>query len=122
MWQAPSYRSGSDEELARRARAGVEGAFAVLLTRYQKPLYQLVRRTARDSEYAEEVTHTILTRAYRELDTFGDEASFREWISAIAAREIAARGRSMSRVAVRRGARRTTSDDLRYELPFALSA
>ena len=81
----------SDEVLVARARAGVEGAFAVLLTRYQKQLYQIAHRGARGSADAEEITHAILTCAYRDLGAFDLETSFRAWLYGIAAREIAER-------------------------------
>jgi DNA-directed RNA polymerase specialized sigma24 family protein len=89
--QRPTLRIDSDEVLVARARAGAEGAFEILLTRYQKQLYQLAQRGTRDAVDAEEITHTILTRAYRELGAFDPETSFRSWLYGIAARELALR-------------------------------
>lgn len=76
----------SDAELAQRARAGDDRAFAELVRRYHGEVYALALRGLRNPEDAEDVTQEAFVRAFRALDRYDPERRFGAWMYAITAR------------------------------------
>jgi RNA polymerase sigma-70 factor (ECF subfamily) len=74
----------SDEELARRALAGEESAFEVLVSRYERRVYSLARRLTRSDADAEDVLQDTFVRVYRKLGSFRGEARFSTWLFRVA--------------------------------------
>jgi RNA polymerase sigma-70 factor (ECF subfamily) len=79
-----SVTRASDEVLARRAVAGDQDAFAILVDRHQERVYRLARRLTRSPADAEEVLQDTFLRAYRRLGGFRGEARFSTWLYRIA--------------------------------------
>lgn len=73
-----------DGELVRRCLAGEAQAFALLVERYDRPVYHLARRTLRDPEDARDATQEAFFKAYRGLRTFKPGAKFSTWLLSIA--------------------------------------
>lgn len=86
---------GNQEEadlvrLARqRADPEAEQAFAVLVRRWQLPLFRFVRRRIRVHHDAEEVTAESFVQAWRSLPTLEDPGAFPGWLHRIAWRQTA---------------------------------
>jgi RNA polymerase sigma-70 factor (ECF subfamily) len=74
----------SDEALVARFRAGDEGAFEVLVRRYEASLRKLAFGYLRDRMLAEDVAQESLLVAYQRIGTLGHAEAFRSWLFRIA--------------------------------------
>jgi RNA polymerase sigma-70 factor (ECF subfamily) len=77
----------SENELLRRARAGVEDAFAELVMLNADRVYGSLRRFGLDAEEADEVAQEVFVRAWRGLARFEGRARFSTWLYRIAFNE-----------------------------------
>ena len=75
----------TDNEVAARVKAGDREAYRELVERHSRKLYRLAYRMMGNREDAEDVVQESLLRAFRHIDRFNDEASFRTWLNRIAA-------------------------------------
>ncbi len=80
---AGSSASVSDAELIELALDGDRAAFGTLVERYQQVVFRAALAALRSREDAEEVAQDALLLAYRRLETFRGEASFKTWILTI---------------------------------------
>ena len=62
---------------------GEKEAYAVLIKRYQKPLFNLMLRTTLNSEDALDLTQETFVRAYEKLDRFNPANRFFPWLYTI---------------------------------------
>jgi RNA polymerase sigma-70 factor, ECF subfamily len=92
----------SDEALVRRARNGEDAALSALVKRHADAVYRVALAIAGDSDLAQDVSQDAFLKAFRGLDGFRGDASFKTWLLTIAAN--AARG------ALRRQGRRRETD------------
>lgn len=77
----PSAERGSEAE----AQVGLTPSeFADLYTEHSRAIYYLALRFLGDPEKAEDATHDVFLKAYRKMDQFRGEASWRTWIYRIA--------------------------------------
>jgi RNA polymerase sigma-70 factor (ECF subfamily) len=83
----------SDNELARRAAAGDDQAFAQLVRRHKDGLYRLLRRYTGDPEDAYEAAHEAFIAAWRALDRYDPRRPFGAWLRTIAINKARDRGR-----------------------------
>jgi RNA polymerase sigma-70 factor (ECF subfamily) len=74
----------ADDELLDRYAAGDVEAFAVLLQRYQRPLFNFIARAVRDLDAATDLTQEAFARVVQHADGFNRGAKFSTWIYAIA--------------------------------------
>ena len=75
----------SDEELVKLAKDKKNYlAFEKLLSRYERPIYNLSFKFMRNKEKAEEVTQDTFLSVFRNLDNFRLESSFKTWIYRVA--------------------------------------
>jgi len=89
----------SDSALARRAAAGDDHAFAVLVRRHKEGVYRLLRRYTGDADEAYEAVHEAFIAAWKALDRYDAGRPFLSWLQTIAINKARDRGR---RNAVRR--------------------
>lgn len=75
---------GEDQALLARALAGDLQAFDLLALKYRPRLKQLVLRTVRSEDDADDVVQDALLRAYRALGSFRGDAQFYTWLCRIA--------------------------------------
>lgn len=74
----------SDEELVERTKAGDAAAFEILVTRYQKAVFNLAYRYTGNREDASDLAQEIFLRAFQSVSGFRQEATFRTWLYQIA--------------------------------------
>jgi RNA polymerase sigma-70 factor (ECF subfamily) len=87
---AASRVIGSDEDdgaLLARYRKGDQQAFAELVVRYQRPLYNAALWIVRKPEDASDVTQIVFLRVAERLDEYDPKHKFFSWIYRIAVNE-----------------------------------
>lgn len=94
---APSIGRVTDDELVDRARQGDREAFGELVDRHGRAVHRAAVAVLGSAVEAEDVAQDALVTAYRKLDTFRGEASFRTWLLRIAWRQAQDRRRSLRR-------------------------
>jgi len=70
----------TDDELIERVRRGETRLFALLVVRYQDPVYGMALRFVRRAADAEDVAQEAFLRAYRSLEGFKGDARFSTWL------------------------------------------
>ena len=76
--------SDSDVMLVERAVAGDQGAFELLVIKYQRRIQRLIGRMVRDVDLVEDIAQETFIRAYRALHQFRGDAQFYTWLYRIA--------------------------------------
>jgi RNA polymerase sigma-70 factor (ECF subfamily) len=79
--------SDTDQALLERFRRGDREAFAKLVVRYQRPLYNAAFWVLRKAEDASDVTQTVFLRVAERLDEYDPKYRFFSWIYRIAVNE-----------------------------------
>lgn len=74
----------SDEALVARYRAGVARAFAELVYRYERELYNYLRRYLGDATLAEDVFQNTFLQFHQKLDLYEAGRPVRPWLYTIA--------------------------------------
>jgi RNA polymerase sigma-70 factor (ECF subfamily) len=74
-----------ERDWLERARAGDEGAFAVLVERYQRPVFTLCYRMLGDAGEAEDASQETFLKAYCNLRRYDMQRKFATWLLSIAA-------------------------------------
>ncbi len=75
----------TDEVLVRECLNGDKESFADLVKRYQDQVFNLAFRMTHSWADAEDMTQEAFIRAYRKLETYRSEYSFRNWVMTICA-------------------------------------
>jgi RNA polymerase sigma-70 factor (ECF subfamily) len=76
-----------DETLIERCREGDGSAFAVLVHRYHRPIYNAAFRILGNAEDAADITQVVFMRVTERLDDFDSRYKFFSWIYRIALNE-----------------------------------
>lgn len=76
-----------DAAVVARCLAGERGAFAGLVVRYEKPVYNVALRMLRNPEDARDVTQTVFLKAFEGLGGYDPGFRFYSWIYRIAINE-----------------------------------
>jgi RNA polymerase sigma-70 factor (ECF subfamily) len=76
-----------DETLVERCREGDGSAFAVLVERYHRPLYNAAFRVLGNAEDAADITQVVFMKVTERLDDFDSRYKFFSWIYRIALNE-----------------------------------
>ncbi len=74
----------SDEELVRRFNEGDAAAFDVVLRRYQRPLFNFILRSVRESDRAEELLQDVFLKVIQRSSEFQGNSKFSTWLYTIA--------------------------------------
>jgi RNA polymerase sigma-70 factor, ECF subfamily len=88
----------SDVDLVTRARQGDAAAFGELVDRHRTAVYRAALAALGSQADAEDAAQDAFLLAYRRLDSFRGEASFKTWLLRIAWRQAINRRRSLTRV------------------------
>ena len=81
---AAEWRRQPDVGIIRRAQAGDEHAFAVLVRAHEKQVFNLVLRLLRDRSLAEEITQEVFLRVFQGLPGFAFRCKFTTWLFQVA--------------------------------------
>ena len=84
MSAAPVLETPSDHALAAAYRAGDEGAAAELVRRHAPALGRFLYSSGANRDEIDDLVQEALFRAFRRLDSWRGEASFRSWLFVIA--------------------------------------
>jgi RNA polymerase sigma-70 factor, ECF subfamily len=76
-----------DAELVEASIKGDKTAFGALLTRYERPIYNVAMRMLRHPEDARDVVQIVFLRAFEKLHQFDFDHKFYSWICRIAINE-----------------------------------
>jgi RNA polymerase sigma-70 factor (ECF subfamily) len=85
----------SDPELVERARRGDDAAFGTLVDRHRTSVFRAALAALGTPEDAEEVAQEAFVAAFRHLQDFREDASFKTWLLSIAWRKALTRRRSV---------------------------
>jgi RNA polymerase sigma-70 factor, ECF subfamily len=91
--ETDAHTPTDDDVVIARVLAGDQGAFEVLMRRYNRCVFRAVRAVLRDDAEAEDVVQDAWVRAYTHLRQFTGRASFATWLTRIAIHEALARRR-----------------------------
>lgn len=84
MSASPVLETPSDQELAAAYRAGDEGAATALVHRHAPALGRYLYSSGAAPDEIDDLVQEALFRAFRRLDGWRGEASFRSWLFVIA--------------------------------------
>ena len=70
----------SDEELVDRFRSGDEDSFRILVERHSPRIFNIIYRTTKDRNLAEDLSQEVFLRMYRFLGGFRKESRFSTWL------------------------------------------
>jgi len=76
----PPPEPTDDRVYVRRALDGDEAAFAILVRRYERGMYNLAWRMVRDRELARDLSQDIFIRVHRSLGKYDPTYPFTSWI------------------------------------------
>lgn len=76
-----------DAELVRRFRGGEGSAFAELVKRYRKPIYNVAYRLTANAQDASEVAQSVFLRVLERIEDYDPSHRFFSWIYRIAINE-----------------------------------
>ena len=88
----------SDDDLVARARQGDPAAFGELVDRHRSAVYRAALAALGSHAEAEDAAQEAFLVAYRRLNGFRGEASFKTWLLTIAWHQAINRRRSMTRI------------------------
>jgi RNA polymerase sigma-70 factor, ECF subfamily len=88
----------SDVDLVARARQGDPAAFGELVERHRAAVYRAALAALGSHADAEDAAQDAFLLAFRRLDSFRGDASFKTWLLTIAWHQAINRRRSLSRV------------------------
>jgi RNA polymerase sigma-70 factor, ECF subfamily len=88
----------TDADLLSRARQGDPAAFGELVDRHRSAVYRAARAALGSHADAEDAAQEAFLLAYRRLDSFRGDASFKTWLLTIAWRQAINRRRSLTRI------------------------
>jgi RNA polymerase sigma-70 factor, ECF subfamily len=81
------FRAVEDTDLIRRARRGDVEAYNLLISRWEKRVYNYLLRIAGDREEALDLSQDVFLKAYQNLRKLDDPARFAGWLFRIAHNE-----------------------------------
>jgi RNA polymerase sigma-70 factor, ECF subfamily len=77
----------ADQSLVESCKRGDRAAFAVLVTRYQKPVYNAAYRVLGNTDDASDVTQVVFLKMAERLHEYDSQYKFFSWIYRIAINE-----------------------------------
>lgn len=87
-----------DDEVVERVRGGETTLYEVLMRRYNRRIYRVVRSILRNDAEAEDVMQETYVRAYEHLHQFAGASKFSTWLTKIAVYEALGRVRRRGRI------------------------
>lgn len=94
----PDPSEASDLDLVRRAQAGDTDAFGELVERNRRAVFRAALAAVGSSAEADDVAQEAFVTAFRKLDGFRGDSTFRTWLLAITWRKAIDRRTSLGRL------------------------
>lgn len=85
--EAPGAGRIPDSDLVERGRTGDESALGALVRRYQDAAFRVAVSITKDDDTALDAVQEAFLKAFRALEGFRGDASFRTWLLTITANE-----------------------------------
>ncbi len=82
--QGKNMSGESDEEIVQQVIDGAGNAYALLVERYQRPVFNLMYRYCRSDEEAADLSQDVFLRAYERLSSFDCRRKFFPWLYTLA--------------------------------------
>jgi RNA polymerase sigma-70 factor (ECF subfamily) len=76
-----------DQAIVRECRKGNRKAFARLVDRYQKPIFNAARRLVNDDDDAQDITQNVFLKVFDNLERYDPRHKFYSWLFRIAVNE-----------------------------------
>jgi RNA polymerase sigma-70 factor (ECF subfamily) len=89
---------GTDADVIADVLRGDRARFSVLVQRHNQTLFRTCRAVLRNDHDAEDAVQSAWLSAYRALDRFRADASFRTWVTRIAVNEATTRLRQLKKL------------------------
>ncbi len=102
----------SDEALVLSILRGNKKDFSKIVSRYERPIFNLMYRTCRSDQEAADLTQDVFLRVYDRLDRFNSDRRFFPWLYTVAVNKAQDWKRNSS-VKLRK------LSELRWEVPVA---
>jgi RNA polymerase sigma factor (sigma-70 family) len=74
----------ADDDLVQRAHVGDQGAFEILVDRYNVSLFRLITHLVRDEDLAHDVLQHVFLQLYHSLPTLQAGGTLKAWLSQVA--------------------------------------
>ncbi len=91
------FRTAKDSELVERAAQGDVDAYNVLVSRWEKKLYNYLLRTTGNRDDALDLAQDAFLKAYQNLASLGDAEKFPHWLFRIAHNQACSKFRADGR-------------------------
>lgn len=101
----------TDEEIVQEVLAGRRQSYAEIVTRYQRPVFNLMYRYTRHEQDAADLTQEVFLRAFDRLSTYRPDRSLFSWLYTLAVNR--ANDWSRSRTRQQAGMRAYLRDDVK---------
>jgi RNA polymerase sigma-70 factor, ECF subfamily len=86
-----------DPDVLRKAQAGDERAFSIIMRQYELAVFNYVLRVVHDRELAEDLTQEIFLRVSRRLPGFSSQSLFTTWLFQVAKNRLIDELRALER-------------------------
>jgi RNA polymerase sigma-70 factor (ECF subfamily) len=93
----PSFEDMSDEDLMLSYADGEVGAFEVLVSRHERPLFHFILRSCHNRDRAEEILQEVFLRVIKYSQSYKPTAKFTTWVYTIARNLCIDKARKRSR-------------------------
>lgn len=77
----------ADAKLVESCRRGNKHAFEMLVTRYERPVFNAAYRILNNREDANDISQTVFLKVYERLNSYNPEYKFYSWLYRIAINE-----------------------------------
>jgi RNA polymerase sigma-70 factor (ECF subfamily) len=86
-WAAPAALDAEEKALLRGLCAGEEAAYELLISRFERPVFNLVSRLSENPADAPDVVQEVFLKVFRNVGSFRGDSSLKTWIYRIAVNE-----------------------------------
>ena len=86
-WVAPAALDAEESALLKGLCSGEETAYELLISRFERPVFNLVSRLSDDRADTPDVVQEVFLKVFRNVGSFRGDSSFKTWIYRIAVNE-----------------------------------
>jgi len=86
-WAAPAALDAEERGLLKGLCSGDEAAYELLISRFERPVFNLVSRLSDDRADAPDVVQEVFLKVFRNVGSFRGDSSLKTWIYRIAVNE-----------------------------------